>query len=114
MRGKGPDMLDAQLSQRPTDLGRTVAVDIAGPGGAEILRAAVVSYRHFFNQFLFETLNLCYLVFGHRKKAAPRRGGGKAEAWREGTRTGKRLRPVSTQPETRVVRASEKFYFFRS
>jgi hypothetical protein len=66
-------MLEAQLSQRPTDLGRTVAVDLAGPGGAEILRAAVVSYRRFFNQFLFETLNLCYLVFGRRKKAAPRR-----------------------------------------
>ena len=101
------------MSQRPTNLGRTVAVDLAGPGGAEILRAAVVSYRRFFNQFLFETLNLCYLVFGRRKKAAPRRGRGKAEAG-EGTRTGKRLRPVSTQPETRVVRASEKFYFFRS
>jgi hypothetical protein len=45
----------------------------------------------FFQSILFETLNLCYLVFGRRKKAAPRRGRGKAEAWREGTR--KRLRP---------------------
>ena len=48
------------------------------------------------------------------EKGRAAKGRGKAEARREGTRTGKRLRPVSTQPETRVVRASEKFYFFRS
>ena len=39
------------IEPAPDNLGRTVAVDLADPGGAEILRAAVVSYRHFFNQF---------------------------------------------------------------
>ena len=64
------------------------------------------------NSFLNPKPMLSYLWPPEKGRAA--KGRGKAEAWREGTRTGKRLRPVSTQPETRVVRASEKFYFFRS
>jgi hypothetical protein len=39
-------MLDAQLRQRPADLGRTAAVDLAGLGGAEIMRAAVGVEAH--------------------------------------------------------------------
>ena len=35
------DGLDAQLRQRPADLGRTAAVDLAGLGRAEIVRTAI-------------------------------------------------------------------------
>src|SRR6202020_753485 len=43
---KSPDLLDAQLRQRPPDLSRTAAVDCAGLGGAEIVRAAVCVEAH--------------------------------------------------------------------
>jgi hypothetical protein len=43
---KSPDMLDAQLSQRPADLGRTAAVDLAGLGRAEIVRTAIRIEAH--------------------------------------------------------------------
>ena len=39
-------MLDAKLLERPPDLGRTAAVDLAGPGGAEIVRAAIGVEAH--------------------------------------------------------------------
>jgi hypothetical protein len=39
-------MLDAELLERPTDLGRMIAVDLAGLGGAEIVRAAVSVEAH--------------------------------------------------------------------
>ena len=46
LRREGADMLDAQLRQRPADLGRTPAVDLAGLGSAEIMRAAVGVEAH--------------------------------------------------------------------
>ena len=39
-------MLDPQLLQRPADLGRLLAVDLAGFGGVEIMRATVGVEAH--------------------------------------------------------------------
>jgi hypothetical protein len=39
-------MLDPQLLQRPADLGEMAAVDLAGLGGAEIMRAAIRIEAH--------------------------------------------------------------------
>ena len=41
-----PDVLDAQLLEGPADLGRTAAVDLAGPGCAEIVRTAIRIEAH--------------------------------------------------------------------
>ena len=98
------------MSERPTNLGRTVAVDLAGPGGAEILRAAVVSYRHFFNQFFSKPKPMLSCLWPPEKGRA-------AEGSRQGrsgrrNENGKAFEASGTQPETRVVRAAKNFVFF--
>src|SRR6202050_5057849 len=46
LRRIGANMFDPQLRQRPADLGRTAAIDLAGLGGAKVVRAAVRIEAH--------------------------------------------------------------------
>ena len=41
LRREGPDVLDAQLLERPADLGQMLTIDLAGLGRMEIMPAAV-------------------------------------------------------------------------
>ena len=47
LRRERPDVLDAQLLERPADLGRRAAIDLAAAfGGAEIMRPAIRVEAH--------------------------------------------------------------------
>ena len=47
LRRIGPDMLDAQLRQRPSDLGRMAAIDLAASfRGVKVMRPAIGVEAH--------------------------------------------------------------------